>query len=183
MSQFLGTLETVRVSRTDSRAHEFVSITPALHDDRPQHAPERSRVEQTVRYMAGHLTERLSVSQLAALVHVSPSHYFAIFKRQTGYAPLDFFIHLRMFRGCLLLDRTPLTVKEIAAELGYEDAFYFSRLFKLVSEVSPRDYRRLPAGVREGIRDAIIPAYCEGNRLSPNLNPWSPTRGASAVSH
>lgn len=123
--------------------------------------------------MADHLTERLNVNQLAAVVHVSSSHFFTMFKRQTGYASIDFLIHLRMFRGCLMLDHTPLTVKEIATALGYEDAFYFSRLFKLVSAVPPRDYRCFPAPIRESIRAAILPDICDHDiRLSTPLDGW-----------
>lgn len=132
----------------------------------------QSRVAATVQYMAGHLTERLNVNQLAALVHVSPSHYFAIFKRQTSYAPIDFLIRLRMRHGCLLLERQPLTVKEIAAALGYEDAFYFSRLFKRVSKVAPRDYRRLSALARQGIRAAILPRFGDEQNFAASFDSW-----------
>lgn len=127
--------------------------------DNSQVTIAQSRVAATVQYMASHLTERLNVNQLAALVHVSPSHYFTIFKRQTGYAPIDFLIRIRMCHGCLLLENQPLTVGEIAAALGYEDAFYFSRLFKQVSKVAPRDYRRLSAPARQGVRAAILPRF------------------------
>jgi AraC-like DNA-binding protein len=159
------------------------AFVPDFFGDQPRATPERSKVEQTVDYMANHLTESLSVNQLASVAHVSPSHYFAIFKRQTGYAPIDFLIHLRMFRGCVLLDRTSLAVKEIAAALGYEDAFYFSRLFKRVSEVSPRAYRLLPAPMRENIRARILPFRRDAIRLPLSLHPWGRTRSTTAVSH
>jgi AraC-like DNA-binding protein len=55
-----------------------------------------------------------------------PATLPALFKRLTGHAPIDFFIHLRMHRACVLLDSTWLRVKEVAAALGYDDPFYFS---------------------------------------------------------
>ncbi len=100
------------------------------------------RIEQTVRYMSEHLDQPLQAAQLAALAHVSLSHYFALFKRCVGCAPIDFFIRLRMRRACQLLETTTLNVKEIAAALGYDDPFYFSRVFKLVNGIAPSDYRR-----------------------------------------
>jgi AraC-like DNA-binding protein len=51
-----------------------------------------------------------------------------------------------MHHACQLLDTTDLPVKEIAARLGYEDQLYFSRLFKVVNEVAPSDYRMLRKG-------------------------------------
>jgi AraC family transcriptional regulator of arabinose operon len=179
MSLLFGTLETACVLHVPSTRR---ALATAVSDDVPPASLERSRVQQTVHYMADHLTERLNVNQLAALVHVSPSHFFALFKRQTGCAPIDFLIRLRIFRGCLLLEHTPLTVKEIAAALGYDDAFYFSRLFKLVSEVSPRYYRGLPTPARESTRDAILPHMRYDIRLSPVYG-GGPTCGDGDAGH
>ena len=101
------------------------------------------KIEQTVAYMREHLDQPLQVANLAALVNVSPSYYFALFKRWTGCAPITYFTHLRMQRACHLLDATSASVKEVAATLGYEDPFYFSRVFKLVNRVPPSRYRTL----------------------------------------
>lgn len=178
MSQLFATLETAGVARGTLRS-------PALRSavvNSPRSASfEQIKVQQTVDYMADHLAERLNVNQLATCAHVSPSHFFAAFKRQTGYPPIDFLIHLRMFRSCLLLDHTPLTVKEIAAMLGYDDAFYFSRLFKLVSRVSPRDYRHTPARTRATIRAAILPRPPKTIRLSPTLHNWGHAGGPASA--
>ncbi|MGC3957754.1 MAG: helix-turn-helix transcriptional regulator [Verrucomicrobiota bacterium] len=89
------------------------------------------------------------------MANISPSHFFAVFKRQTGFAPLDFFIRLRMQRACELLGTTSLSVKEVAAELGYDDPFYFSRVFKTVSGIAPTDYRRLPESARRECRGRV----------------------------
>ena len=80
---------------------------------------------QSIAYMKNHLNQPLKVSHLAAMVTLSSSHYSALFKGQTGCAPIDYFIRLRMHQACQLLDNTDLNVKEVAAVLGYEDPFYF----------------------------------------------------------
>jgi AraC-like DNA-binding protein len=74
-------------------------------------------------------------------VNISPSHYFALFKRRTGRAPMDYFTRLRMAEARRLLDTTTSSVKEVAAVLGYDDPFYFSRVFKSVNQVAPSNYR------------------------------------------
>jgi AraC-like DNA-binding protein len=99
------------------------------------------RIEQSIAYMAQHLDQPLQVATLAARANISPSHFFALFKRRIGSAPMDYFTRLRMQRACRLLERTTLSVKEIASELGYDDPFYFSRVFKSVNSMAPSDYR------------------------------------------
>jgi AraC family transcriptional regulator, arabinose operon regulatory protein len=107
---------------------------------RPEQDAE-GKIEQSIAYMNQHLNRPLQVATLAALAGMSPSHYTAVFKRQTGYAPIDYFIRLRMGEACRLLEVTVLSVKEIAATLGYDDPFYFSRIFKTVNGAAPTDYR------------------------------------------
>src|SRR5579862_1904024 len=70
------------------------------------------RIERSIAYMVEHLDQPLQVSTLAAQASVSPSHYFALFKRQTGMAPIDYFIRLRMNHARELLDSTCSSVKE-----------------------------------------------------------------------
>ena len=112
------------------------------------------KVRKSISYMVEHLNEPLQVATLAAMVNVSPSHYSALFKRCTGCPPIDFFIHLRMRHACQLFDSTSLNVKEVAAELGYDDPFYFSRTFKAVNRVPPSEYRLMPEDKRDSIKNA-----------------------------
>ncbi len=110
------------------------------------------KIEQSIAYMMRHLDEPLQVATLAAQANISASHFFALFKRQTGCAPIDCFIRLRMRHACRLLDETVMSVKEVAATLGYDDPFYFSRIFKSVNGVAPTEYRLLKNGAREPVR-------------------------------
>lgn len=101
-----------------------------------------SRIRRSIAYMLEHLNQPLQVSTLAAQASVSTSHFFALFKRQMGAAPIDYFIRLRMDHARKLLDSTRSSVKEIAATMGYDDPFYFSRVFKSVHHMAPAEYRR-----------------------------------------
>ncbi len=99
------------------------------------------KIEQSIDYMMQHLNQPLQVAELAEAAHTSPSHFFVLFKRWAGLSPIDYFIRLRMRQACHLLAATPMSVKEVAAVLGYDDPFYFSRLFKSVNGTPPTDYR------------------------------------------
>jgi AraC-like DNA-binding protein len=116
------------------------------------------KIGQAIAYMMQHLNKQLQVAKLAALVNISPSHFFALFKRRTGCAPIDFFIRLRMQHACQLLDGTSLNVKEVAAVLGYDDPFYFSRTFKAVNHVAPSEYRMMPGERKDAVRNAALPS-------------------------
>ena len=106
----------------------------------------RLKVAHTITYMKQHLDQPLKLEALAAVAGLSRSQYAVLFKERSGYAPMDYFIRLRIHRACQLLDTTALSVKAIAAKLGYDDPLYFSRIFRTVNDVSPQQYRRLRKG-------------------------------------
>jgi AraC family transcriptional regulator, arabinose operon regulatory protein len=97
-----------------------------------------------------HLRENLAqahrLDELAASAGLSVPHFCALFRRQTGYAPIDFLIRQRIQRACKLLDTTDESITAIAAEVGYEDAYYFTRCFRRIIGCPPRAYRRIPKG-------------------------------------
>ena len=100
------------------------------------------KVAQSVAYMKQHLDQPLRVGTLAALANLSPSRFTEVFREQTGSSPHQYLNRLRVHQACQLLDSTSLCLKEIAASLGYQDQFHFSRAFKAVQETSPREYRQ-----------------------------------------
>ncbi len=100
-------------------------------------------LEATFSYLQQNVTNMLTLAQMADHAGLSTSHFSHLFKQQTGYSPVDYFIHLKMQIACSLLTLTPKSVQEVALEMGYEDPYYFSRLFKKVVGVAPRAYREL----------------------------------------
>lgn len=122
-----------------------MSIWHCQHEWQGGVRPGRNMAE-SVAYMKHHLHQHPKVSQLAAMANLSVTHYSALFKRHTGYSPIEYFNRLRMHQACQLLDNTDLSVKEIATSLGYDDQFYFSRIFKTLNDLSPSDYRRQHKG-------------------------------------
>lgn len=109
--------------------------------------PERGDpVERAMAYLADRLEAAIRVDDLAALVGVSASHLGALFRRATGGGVLAYQTSLRMTRARGLLDRTTLTIAEIARAVGYDDPLYFSRHFRDRHGVSPREYRAIHKG-------------------------------------
>ena len=128
LAHLLGTMIWLR--------HENFRGEPDLHQ----------KITRSIAYMKQHLGKPLRTAYLASQANLSSSHYGALFKQQTGYSPIDYFIRLRMHQACQLLDTTSFSIKEIATRLGYQDPFYFSRAFRSVNKVAPTEYRRLHKG-------------------------------------
>ncbi|MEI6782349.1 MAG: AraC family transcriptional regulator [Verrucomicrobiota bacterium] len=99
------------------------------------------KVAEAIIYMSEHLDQPMRVSALAALANLSATHFSVLFKEQTGCSPRDYLHLLRIHSACQLLRTSNLNVKEIAARLGYQDQFHFSRQFKAFQGASPSDYR------------------------------------------
>lgn len=82
------------------------------------------------------------LESLAAQLGVSYSQFRRLFKAHTGFAPLQYALQETHRRACDLLVNTRRPVGQIAADLGYDSIFYFSRQFKRMSGVPPLRYRR-----------------------------------------
>lgn len=102
---------------------------------------QNRHVTMVIRFMCQNLKKNLTLQEISDEVELSKSYLNAIFKAQTGKAPVEFFIHLKMQEACKLLKSTDMYIYEVSAELGYEDQYYFSRIFKKVVGMSPRDYK------------------------------------------
>jgi AraC-like DNA-binding protein len=134
-------------------------------------APDtRRKVDRSIAYMAQHINRPLQVATLAAMANVSTSHFFALFKQRMGCPPMDYFTRMRMRRACELFDSTAASVKEVAAMMGYDDPFYFSRVFKSVSALPPVQYRNLAPALRQEVKGQIAQDLDEGFLSGYSLN-------------
>jgi len=98
-------------------------------------------ITKTINHMRGALNEKLSVEDMACKHNLSVSHFSNLFRKATGMPPIDYFIHLKMQKACQLLYANDQKIKTVAAHLGYEDPYYFSRIFKKYIGSSPEQYR------------------------------------------
>jgi AraC-like DNA-binding protein len=108
------------------------------------HSPADLNVQRVIDYMLSHLGQSVSLDELAEQAGQPRSSFVRRFREKTGYAPIDYFIRLKVQKACQLLETTELQVAEISHALGYSDPYYFSRLFKKFMRVSPTFYRAQP---------------------------------------
>jgi len=107
-----------------------------------KHDTKDNLIQASIRYMKENLENSLRINDIAKHFNYSPSHYFSIFKSQTGYSPIHYFNHLKIQKACQLLCFSTLSIKEISFLLGFSDPLYFSRLFKKTMNASPSNYRK-----------------------------------------
>jgi AraC family transcriptional regulator, arabinose operon regulatory protein len=104
------------------------------------------RVAMTLERMRERLRQPMRLEEMAALAGMSVPHYCVLFRHRVGFSPVDWFNRLRIQRACELLDTTKFGVAEVAAQVGYEDPYYFTRSFRRVMGRSPRAYRSIAKG-------------------------------------
>ena len=103
-------------------------------------------LSKSIAFMRANLSRSLTLHELSSQAGLSPTRYSLLFREQTGSSPVDHHIRLRMQAACHYLDTTALSIKEVAAKLGYDDPYYFSRIFQKILGSSPLAYRRSVKG-------------------------------------
>lgn len=130
-----------------SQTMRFFLSTIGMTSLRSHKEEKRERyLERAIQYMIDHLHTTIKLSDLANFLGLSKQHVIYIFKQETGFPPIDYFIRLKVQRACQMLDLTDMSIKEICHSLGIIDPYYFSRLFKKVMGTSPTAYRKEQKG-------------------------------------
>lgn len=88
------------------------------------------------------MDEDLSLNKAAHVANVSANHFSAIFSQNMGQTFIEYLTELRMNKAKELLRCTSKRSSEIAGEVGYKDAHYFSYLFKKAQGMTPSEYRK-----------------------------------------
>ena len=100
------------------------------------------RVEIVLTLIQNDIRKNPTVSQLARLVHLSPSRFEHIFRTETNVSLVQYVKSLKLRKARDLLETTFLNVKEIMAIVGVNDLSHFVRDFKKVFGVTPSEYRK-----------------------------------------
>ena len=89
-----------------------------------------------------HNYQTLTLSELAKFFNYSKPYLCTLFKQNTGYSFTDLITQLRMSDAVSLLTNTNLKIGEIAEKIGYNSSDHFTRIFRSIYKMSPKEYRK-----------------------------------------
>jgi AraC family transcriptional regulator len=104
-------------------------------------ADYQQRIERVTRAIAARPDRSHSLGELARIAHFSPFHFHRVYRAMVGESVIDTGRRLRVEHAARLLATGDSPVTEIAMEVGYDSVQSFSRAFRRVTSVSPREFR------------------------------------------
>ena len=107
------------------------------------HHAEPRDIWEARRFIDKHLTEPISLTQVARNICINATHLSEKFKKVTGVKFVDYVARNRFERACALLADVDLQVSEVAFAVGFQSLSQFNRVFKRLSGKSPTEYRAM----------------------------------------
>lgn len=98
------------------------------------------RISEVITFVNCSYQQKMTVDSLAASVNMSKFTFIRNFKYLFGYTPIEYLIHVRIQHAKELLECSGASVKAVSFQIGYDNPFYFSRLFKKIVGISPEAY-------------------------------------------
>ena len=120
----------------------FLIIRALDHKEQRQAVPHVYRMHKIVQLIEQNPEKVYTVGELAAKTRLSAPYFRRLFKQVTGYTPVQYQHWVKVNKAKDLLLSGECNVSEAAIQLGFDNVFYFSRLFKRVAHVNPSDYLR-----------------------------------------
>ncbi len=101
-------------------------------------------VQKMQSYIDAHITQEISLVQLAEAAHFSPWYSARIFKELTGYAPADYIRKLKLSKSALRLRDEQVKIIDVAFDLGFTSVDGYQRAFRKEYACNPKEYSRKP---------------------------------------
>ena len=97
-------------------------------------------ISNVQKYIQNHMDERLTLNEVSAVFGLSPNYLSVLFKKTCGVGFSEYITQMKISRARVMLLEQDMKIYEVADQLGFESAFYFSKVFKKVEGVSPREF-------------------------------------------
>ena len=121
----------------------IIENTQPEHLETPAFNHKYNVVEEVKKYVNNHYSDELTLEDLANGVNLNPQYLSRIFKKETGYSPIQYVVRRRIGEAQTLLIKSKLSITEIASRVGYGNPNYFNVLFTKKVGLSPSEYRKI----------------------------------------
>lgn len=101
----------------------------------------RDIIKQSINYMNDNYMNPINLESVAKYVHLNPTYFSTIFKKELSVGFSDYLNKIRIEQSKLLLSNSNYSILDIAIMVGFEDQSYFSKVFKKMVGVTPKDYK------------------------------------------
>lgn len=118
------------------------SIIPTDLDFKIEFIQGIQKLLPAIELMKSSMKKRVGIMELSKSVHLERNYFSVLFKKVLGVTPIAYYHQLRCKAAQTLLQDKSITIEAIAQELGYVDAFHFSKSFKKTTGSSPSEYRK-----------------------------------------
>lgn len=122
----------------------------APNDHQPLAAPDPAWLNQACAMLSADLGQSISLGQVAEAVGLTYETFRKQFQRATGTSPAHYRTIRRIDAACTLLQSAHMTTATIAMQLGFSDEYHFSRRFKQIVGLAPREFRRRLPEIGQG---------------------------------
>ncbi len=113
---------------------------------KPEQFKQDFNLSKVTGFMEENISQKINLQQIADSLKLSKFYFAKKFLQHTGVSPIRYFLELKIKHACKLLDESNISVKDVALKIGYDDPYYFSRLFKKIMGLSPTQYRQSQYG-------------------------------------
>lgn len=96
-------------------------------------------------YLNTHIGERLTLKDVSDYLHLSPNYLSSLFKKEMGKGFVEFFNEIKIRRAMELISAGSYRIYEVSSQLGYENSYYFSKVFKKFTGLTPTEYEEKTA--------------------------------------
>lgn len=100
-------------------------------------------VDTVLTYIDANYMKDISASDIAEFAKLNRSYLFKIFKQQTGLSVSKYLIKYRINKACEFFKEYGFTISQVAQMVGVDDIYYFSKLFKKVTGITPSEYKKM----------------------------------------
>lgn len=122
--------------------HWFIQLTTA-HIEREMNAKGNQHINKVIDILERDYSQDISLNLVAEQLSMNPAYISRLFKQITGQTFVDYLKHIRIEKSKELLVQSELKVNVVGKQVGYENAYYFIKVFKDMVGLTPGEYKKL----------------------------------------